>query len=184
MTLLKAKHVNIQGRRKSLEITTYLLLNDYDQGAKITPQRMDSLLIKQLRPSPDPVSTVSSPHQCLTTGKDRFAAAPCASLGDAAYSSSRPPWTLKLMVLSCLQLALAAVQKTSVRMEAPVSPVPVPTAVTAGLGSKADTVSLVSQSWLLRGYWPWGSGGDSLGLGPGMLSIQDAFPQVGFQSVR
>lgn len=40
------------------------------------------------------------------------------------------------------QVPLAAVQKTPVRMEAPVSQVPMPTAVTAGLGSKADTVSL------------------------------------------
>lgn len=49
------------------------------------------------------------------------------------------------------QVPLAAVQKMPVRMEAPVSLEPVPTAVTAGLGSKADTVSLVSQSCLLRG---------------------------------
>jgi hypothetical protein len=72
------------------------------------------------------------------------------------------------MVLSCFQVPLAAVQKMLVRMEAPVSQVPMPTAVTAGLGSKADTVSLVSQSLLLRGYWPQGNCRASLELGAEM----------------
>lgn len=119
------------------------MLNDYDEGTKSTPQGIVSLLNKQLRPSPDPASTVRSPHQCLTTGGRQVCrCCPCVSLRDAAYSSSRLLWTLKLMVLSCFQVPLAAVQKMLVRMEAPVSQVPMPTAVTAGLGSKADTVSL------------------------------------------
>lgn len=88
------------------------------------------------------------------------------------------------MVPSCSQVPLAAVQKMPVRMGAPVSQVPMPTAVTAGLGSKADTVSLVSQRQLLSGYWPQGNCDDSLGLGPRMLAIQDGFSQVSFQSAR
>lgn len=59
-------------------------------------------------------------------------------LSSSAWPSSCPRTAARTQTVP-----LAAVQKVPVRMEAPVCQVPMLTAVTASLGSKADTVSLL-----------------------------------------